>query len=235
MNQDGQLSLLSELGRFAPELTRLYSGADDPAPFSWANPLFNEVDASLYYAMIRHFRPKRILEVGGGYSTSIAGLAATRNGDVILETIEPYPSSLLKSGVPGLTTLIEQRVQDVPVSSFEVLESGDILFIDSTHVCKTGSDVNFLFFRVLPALKPGVVVHMHDIFLRWDMPREWITRLHLFWTEQYLLLAFLQGNRGFEVLIGSHYLGRSHAGKTKEAFPYLNILGGCSFWMRRTR
>src|ERR1019366_6710867 len=176
-------------------------------------------------------------EVGAGYSTWIAGLAAVRNGDTALDAVEPYPPPFLVAGLPGLRRLIQEPVQSVPAGTFTSLEANDILFIDSSHVCKTGSDVTYLILEILPRLKPGVIVHFHDIFLPWNMPRVWVEKNLLFWNEQYLLLAFLQGNRDFEVLLASHYLGRCHPERLKQAFPYLNIdiawPGGSSFWVRR--
>jgi predicted O-methyltransferase YrrM len=226
LRETDQLVLLSKLGSFSEELKSIDA-------FDWENPQLNRTDASLYYAMIRRLGPRKVLEVGAGYSTWIAGQAALRNGHTVLHAIEPYPARFLTAGVPGLAQLIQQPVQEIPVDVFTALDAGDFLFIDSTHVCKIGSDVTYLILDVLPRLQPGVVVHIHDIFLPWNMPKEWVKKLHQFWNEQYLLLAFLQGNRDFEVLLASHYLGVRHPERLKEAFPDLSIPGGGSFWMRR--
>ena len=237
LNDPVQFDILSTLAQFASELEELRKRSDDPDAFDWNNNAFNAVDASLYYGMIRLFKPARIIEVGAGHSTCIAALAAIRNGATALEAIEPYPQPFLVAGRPGLQRLIQQPVQSVPAAAFSVLEANDILFVDSSHVCKVGSDVNYLILQILPRLKPGVIVHFHDIFLPWNMPREWIEKHHLFWNEQYLLLAFLQGNKDFEVILASHYLGQCHPERLKQAFPYLDISrqlpGGGSFWIRR--
>jgi hypothetical protein len=116
---------------------------------------------------------------------------------------------------------------------FERLEAGDILFIDSSHVVKTGSDVNYLFLEVLPRLKPGVVIHVHDIFLPHEFPKAWVMDLHLFWTEQYLLQAFLTHNAEFEVLFANAYMGARHQTEMQRTFPRSQWWGGGSFWLRR--
>jgi len=226
LRETDQLALLSKLGAFREELNRIDT-------FDWENPQFNRTDASMYYAMVRHLEPRKVLEVGAGYSTCMAGQAALRNGHTVLHAIEPYPAPFLTAGVPGLAELTRQPVQEIPVDTFTALEAGDFLFIDSTHVCKIGSDVTYLILEVLPRLQPGVVVHIHDIFLPWNMPKKWVKELHLFWNEQYMLLAFLQGNRDFEVLLASQYLAVRHPERLKEAFPNLSIPRGASFWIRR--
>lgn len=232
LNVVEQLALLAELSRFAPELTgipRKPVSADD---FSWENPAFNETDASLYYAIIRHFRPRRVVEIGGGYSTMIASRACLQNGDTSLEVIEPYPMDVLTRGMPGLTRLISQPVETIPMSEFEALGRNDVVFVDSTHVSKINSDVNYLLLSVLPRLRSGVLVHFHDIFLPWEYARSWVVDKHIFWNEQYLLLAFLLFNERFEVVLANQYLGLVHPASLSKLFPDLQILGGGSFWIR---
>lgn len=156
-----------------------------------------------------------------------------KNGHTELQAIDPYPLEILRQKVPGLNRLIEGPVQRVPVARFGELCQNDILFIDGSHVCRFGSDVNYLVFRVLPALQPGVIIHFHDIFLPWEFPRDWIVDRQLFWNEQYLLLAFLLFNDSFEVLLGTQYLGREMPGELLRVFPFLRVPGGASFWIRR--
>ena len=233
LNVAFQLDLLSKLARFAGELGELYERPSETNSFQWENDAFNSTDASVYYAMIRLFNPSKVIEVGGGYSSCIAALAALRNGDTILDVVEPYPQPFLVAARPGLHRLIQEPVQSLSPEVFTSLDANDILFIDSSHVCKVGSDVTYLILEILPRLKPGVVVHFHDIFLPWNLPRKWTTEHRLFWNEQYLLLAFLQGNRDFEVLIANHYLGRCHAEELMEVFPHISRPRGGSFWIRR--
>jgi hypothetical protein len=225
---EAQLALLRELAPYSHEL--------DDVPFEkstegfyFHNGAFGGTDAHVLYAMIRNLRPSLVIEVGSGWSTLLSDRAITRNGSGRLRCIEPYPEPWLK----GSFELVSARAQDLGVAAFEELKANDILFIDSSHVVKIGSDVNFLFLEVLPRLASGVVVHIHDIFLPWEMPRNWIFDQHLFWNEQYLLQAFLAFNREFEVLLANHLLHRLHEDKLKEAFPRSPWWGGGSFWMRR--
>jgi len=123
------------------------------------------------------------------------------------------------------------------------LQSGDILFIDSSHTVKIGGDVNYLFLEILPRLKPGVIVHVHDIFLPFEYRRDWVMDEFRFWSEQYLLQAFLSFNSEFEVVMANRYLAHKYVDNLKVAFAALADLqtgrpssvrwGGGSFWMRR--
>src|SRR2546426_59246 len=199
LNAQRQLSLLSELGRFAAELEAVPEESHESG-FYWNNPPYCQTDAAVYYSMIRYFQPASIVEVGAGYSTLIAASACLRKGDTVLEAIDPYPPPFLATPVPGLTRLITEPVQKISPDRFQALRENDILFIDSTHVCKIASDVNYLMFSVLPGLKEGVLIHLHDIFLPWEYPRSWVRDYNIFWNEQYLLLAFLMFNDQFEIV-----------------------------------
>jgi hypothetical protein len=141
-----------------------------------------------------------------------------------------------------LRSLIEKKVEDIDLEFFSQLDSGDILFIDSSHTVKIGGDVNYLFLEVLPRLKPGVIVHVHDIFLPFDYRRDWVMDEFRFWSEQYLLQAFLSFNAEFEVLMCNSYLGLYYLEDLKSTFPNspwwadtrIGVpRGGGSFWMRR--
>ena len=159
--------------------------------------------------------------------------AAAKNKNSALICIDPFPRDLLRKGFPGLQSLIEKKIQDIDLEFFSQLGSGDILFIDSSHTVKIGGDVNYLFLEVLPRLKPGVIVHVHDIFLPFDYRRDWVMDEFRFWTEQYLLQAFLTFNSQFEVLLANSYLNHYHQQELKAAFPGLSSWAGGSFWMRR--
>jgi hypothetical protein len=167
--------------------------------------MFGWADASVYRAMLGWVRPGRILEVGSGYSTMIAldeGCPVT--------CIEPYSDRLLSLMRPGdPVTLMRQFAPDVPLSRYEELDPGAILFIDSSHVAKAGSDVCWLLLHVLPRPKPGAVVHQHDIFWPFEYPAAWL-REHRDWTEDYLLNAFLPGNTSWEILWFSSSIWRCH-------------------------
>src|SRR6266487_4714046 len=140
----------------------------------------------------------------------------------------------------GLRSLIEKKVQDIDLEFFSQLGADDILFIDSSHTVKIGGDVNYLFLEVLPRLKPGVIVHLHDILFPFDYRRDWVMGEFRFWTEQYLLQAFLAFNTEFEVLFCNSYLGFYYLDDLKSTFPTWCAdtrsgvpRGGGSFWMRR--
>lgn len=197
------------------------------------NPHFSGTDALALYGMIRHFRPKRIVEVGGGYSSLLSAQALRTNGFGELVCIEPYPQEILQVGFPGLAKLIETKVQDVGLEVFDALGSEDILFIDSSHVVRVGGDVNFLFLEVLPRLRNGVVVHVHDIYLPHPGRRDWVMERRRFWNEQDLLQSFLIGNRQFEVLLANTYVASKYPDQLRAAFPSSPWWGGGSFWMRR--
>ena len=194
---------------------------------------FRGVDALVAYCMIRHFQPELIAEVGSGWSSLVLGQAAAKNKNSALICIDPFPGDLLRKGIPGLRSLIEKNIQDIDLEFFSQLGSGDVLFIDSSHTVKIGGDVNYLFLEVLPRLRPGVIVHVHDIFLPFEYRRDWVLDEFRFWTEQYILQAFLTFNSQFEVLLANSYLNHYHQQELKAAFPGLSSWAGGSFWMRR--
>ncbi len=196
----------------------------EPYAFHFNNGLFESVDAEIAYCMVRHFKPRRIVEIGGGFSTRLLATAVLENckqtGTVCeLTTIEPFPDRLLTKGFPGLSRLITKRVQEVPLNFFTCLNENDILFVDSSHVVGIGGDVCFEILNILPELHKGVVVHFHDIFLPFDYPEQTVLQNLCFWTEQYLLQAFLAFNREFEVIWGSSAMQLFHRGVLASAFP----------------
>lgn len=234
MNEDSQLHLLRNVfAQFRQEYMHFpVVSTGNPYEFHFANPAFDGTDALVLYCMVRHFRPNMIVEVGGGYSTRISALAAARNGNTSLICIEPYPDEVLKN-LPGVSRLLRKQVQEVGVELFQTLGPNDILFIDSTHVARIGGDVPFLYLEVLPRLQPGVIVHMHDIFLPFEYPKAWIMDHHLFWNEQYLLHSFLLFNSAFEVLFSNNFMGLRYSDDMKEVFSNSPWWGGGSFWIRR--
>lgn len=227
-----QRRLLARLGTWAEELGEFPD--NQPASntrFFYNNTAFCRTDAAVYYALIRELKPRRVLEVGAGYSTLLAAEAAARNASTIVDCIEPFPMAALREKIAGFGHLIEQKVQAVPVEEFERLEAGDILFIDSSHVSRVGSDVNYLILRVLPRLGDGVLVHIHDMFLPDEYPETWVRELKLFWNEQYLVYVFLLFNSRFRVLLSTHFLGRAAPEDIVKAFPFCQPPGGGSLWL----
>jgi hypothetical protein len=242
MREGTQLNLLQEFcGKYKPEYEQLQNSAAAGANgFSFANKSFGPVDAEILYCMIRHFNPRTVVEIGSGNSTLVSSMAILKNGQesgatAKLIAIEPYPNAVLEKGFPGLTRLIKAPVQSVPLTEFEALEENDILFIDSSHVLKEGSDVQFEFLQIVPRLKRGTIVHFHDIFLPFPYPRSWVVDELRFWNEQYLLQALLAFNHSFEVLWAGNYLNHRHPQALQQAFPsWTSETAPGSFWIRRT-
>ena len=235
MNDAMQLDLLrNQFPRFRREYEQFPAEqTGEPGRFHCNNDLFGGTDALVTYCMIRHFRPRLIIEVGSGFSSLIAAEAIAKNKNSALICIEPFPQDFLRQGFPGLRSLIEKKVEEIDLEFFSQLSCGDILFIDSSHTVRIGGDVNYLFLEVLPRLKPGVIVHVHDIFFPFDYRRDWVMDELRFWSEQYLLQAFLSFNSEFEVLIANHYLAHYYLEDFKRTFLHSPWWGGGSFWMRR--
>ncbi len=219
----------------------LLAGFDYPAQthegdhrYSLHNSQFSEADARALFALLRHWQPRRLVEVGSGYSTLLAADVNRRflGGALRITAIEPYPRAFLHD-LDGLHALRVERVQDTPASVFAELESGDVLFIDSSHVLKTGSDLVHLLTRVLPTLASGVCIHVHDVFLPDDYPPHWVIDENRSWNEQYALQAILAGNPRYRVLYGTQYALTRLASDATVAFgalagqPYV----GGSFWI----
>jgi Methyltransferase domain len=234
MNEATQLNLLESFSKFREENQQFSTAkTQEHNRFYLGNGLFDGVDALVAYCMIRHFQPRLIIEVGSGFSSLVLGQAVEKNKNSGLICIEPFPREFLREGFPGLQSLIEKKVQGIGLEFFSQLVSGDILFIDSSHTVKIGSDVNYLFLEVLPRLNPGVIVHVHDIFLPFEYRRDWVMNEFRFWTEQYLLQAFLTFNCEFDVLLANYYLSHYHQEQLQAAFPDLPRWIGGSFWIRR--
>jgi hypothetical protein len=235
MNRGMQLEFLRNVfPQFQPEWSQFpVTSNEAKGGFYVGNGRFENLDPLIAYCMVRHFRPSRIIEVGGGYSTLLLALAARRNENTALTCIEPDPIDPLRSEIPGLEALIRTRVENIGLPFFEQLQAGDVLFIDSSHTVRIGGDVNYLFLEVLPHLKPGVIVHVHDIFFPFEYPRKWAMEQRRFWTEQYLLQAFLAFNGEFEVLVGVQYLLAHWSDQVRATFPNSPALKGGSFWMQR--
>jgi hypothetical protein len=213
-----------------------------PHEYYLRNDAFGSVDGEILYCMVREYAPRRLFEIGSGFSTRLSARACQVNAEhsgVTCELVafEPYPNKVLRAGFPGLTRLEPVKAQEIPLSEFTRLEANDILFIDSSHVLKVGSDVQVEILEILPRLKPGVVVHFHDIFLPAEYPKPWIVEHHRFWTEQYALQAFLTFNDRFEVLWGSSFMHLKHPERLREAFSSYRELPSWpgSFWIRRVR
>jgi hypothetical protein len=243
MNEAGQLLLLERLQNLYREEYNLLPRAkpDGPPRFYFGNNSIESVDAEILYSLVRDIRPGRFIEIGSGFSTLLTAEAMARNQREgitgALMAIEPYPPAFLREQLPFPVELLVQPLQSVQLDRFMGLRENDILFIDSSHVCKIGSDVNYEFLEILPRLAPGVIVHVHDIFLPREYPRKWVRDWHRFWNEQFLLQAFLCGNGDFEVLWAGSWMHLRHPEKLTAAFRSYDSSRSwpASFWIRRIK
>jgi predicted O-methyltransferase YrrM len=236
LDEPGQLALLEEL---APLYRDMPFPEQRTAEFRYfyENPAYSYSDAVFLHCMIRHEKPKRIIEVGSGYSSAMMldtnELYCAKS--IQCTFIEPYPEllhSLLRADDRQRVEILPIRVQDVALARFEALEAGDILFIDSTHVARPGGDVNYLYFEVLPRLKPGVLVHVHDVFAAFEYPEVWVHEGRN-WNEVYLLRAFLVFNGAFRVRLFNTFLERFHRDWFERQMPLCLKNEGGSIWLQR--
>lgn len=201
------------------------------------NRMYGAADAAVYRAMLSYLRPAHVMEVGSGYSTAVALDEADANpglSGLEITCIEPFPERLLgiiKESDRNRLAVLRQPVQDVDPAIYERLVPRDVLFVDSTHVVKAGSDVVWLFCHVLPSLAPGVVVHVHDVFWPFEYPAQWL-RQRRDWTEAYLLHAFLAGNVSWEILFFSSWFWRCQPELVPRALARAEP---GSIWLRKVR
>jgi hypothetical protein len=234
-----QVALLHEMLPFFAEFSV------DPSPtnerrYGSQNDAYNYGDAVFLYGMLRYARPRRLIEIGSGHSSCMTLDTNDKwfNGSIECTFIEPYPKllySLLKPGDRERIRIIPERVQDVDLEVFRSLEANDVLFIDSTHVSKVGSDVNRLFFEVLPLLAEGVYIHIHDVFYPFEYPPEWTLRDGRAWNEQYVLRALLQNSNAYEIVLFNTFLTHFHADFFEQHLPGAIRERGGSIWLRKAR
>ncbi len=243
LRETAQIALLRHFhDQYAGEYGDL-DGATGPGgtTFRMLNGYYETVDAETLYCFVRDRKPARVIEIGCGNSTVLIARALARNaaeGHAAEYTaVDPFPRPFLHALLTERDRLLAQPVQEVPLETFATLGPGDILFIDSSHVVKTGSDVCYEFLEILPRLRQGVAVHIHDIFLPDEYPRRWLMDAHYFWNEQYLLQAFLAFNSSFRVLWAGRFMHIQHPALLRTAFPsYAEHAGDsfpASFWIER--
>jgi predicted O-methyltransferase YrrM len=236
LRASSQRQLLEEFAELYTELPFPEQQRSD-IRYWYDNASYSYSDAIFLFCMIRHAKPKRIVEIGSGYS-SCAMLDTNErffSNSISCTFIEPYPKllhSLLRPGDVDSIEVIPRRVQDVEISVFQQLSAGDILFVDSTHVSKTGSDVNRIFFEILPVLASGVYIHFHDIFYPFEYPKAWVYEGRA-WNEAYMLRAFLQYNTSFPVVCFNTFLEHTFPEFFETRMPLcLKNLGG-SIWLQK--
>ena len=237
LNENSQLELLDVFRHWYKE--QPFTAARTPdRRYYFENPNYSYADAIVLYSMMRHLRPRRIIEVGSGHSScAMLDVDELFFGKSIEFTfIEPYPERLLLDVITetdrSRLRIFGKNVQEVELRVFQELEAGDILFIDSSHVSKTGSDVNYLMFNVLPSLKSGVYIHIHDIFHSFEYPLDWALEGRA-WNEAYLLRAFLSHNDAFEIRFFTSYLMHYFQSRFESEFPLMVKNPGGSIWLSR--
>jgi predicted O-methyltransferase YrrM len=235
-NTPEQLNLLSKFN-YNQELLKFPFGKTNEIEFYYENDSYSSCDAEYLYNIIRYFKPGRIIEIGSGYSTLMVRNAITNNKlDNSNYTchhicIEPYEQSWLEEIE---IELIREKVECIEKSFFQQLESGDILFIDSSHIIRPQGDVLFEYLELLPTLKSGVLIQAHDIFTPKDYLNNWIYDDHCLWNEQYLLEAFLSFNTEFKIIGALNYLAHNHRKELEEKCPVFAKQPGKepgAFWM----
>lgn len=212
LNEAGQLALLRELGALYPQMP-FTETAQPGRRFQFNNPAFSYTDAILLFCLLGKLRPARVIEIGSGWSTA-AMLDTFDHWEMPtrLTCIEPYPVVLrhaLRADDFSRIELRVERAQKIELALFEQLQANDVLFIDSTHVLKTGSDVAIILFQILPRLRSGVVVHLHDIFYPFEYPAEWVQD-GLAWNEIYFIRALLASSSRYRVLLFPSFLECFH-------------------------
>lgn len=232
---DAQLALLRELKPFVdshPFDVPVASGGR----YRLGNSYFPGTDAIVLYALLRKFQPRRFIEVGSGWSTAALLDSYDGRGLPEITLIEPYPERLfdvLHDRDASALTLLRTGLQDVPLERFESLEAGDFLFVDSSHVSKLGSDVNYLMFELLPRLPVGAFVHFHDVFYPFEYPLAWVEEGRG-WNETYLVRAFLEFNQSFEIVLWNDLLRVRCRDLLQSEYPAIAAHAGGSLWLRRS-
>jgi hypothetical protein len=202
----------------------------DNPPYSWG-------DGAILNAMLRLYKPRRIVEVGCGWSSActLDTMETQVKNDCEITFVEPYPALL--NSLIGTTTLkahiIPSRVQDAPLPIFESLQAGDVLFIDSTHIMKTGSDVCFELFEILPRLNKGVIVHIHDMFWPFEYPRRWAVDDNRSWNEIYAIRVMLTETKRWKVLFFNDYFAKVASSQIATDFPDFLKNSGGALWLQR--
>lgn len=235
LREDAQVSLVREIAEHYSSLPFVPSrGAGQR--FYYENPMFGYSDAVIYACLLAHRRPKRVVEVGSGFSSALlldmrdTGLC----GNPDCHFIDPNPERLhrlLSTEDRATATIHCARVQDLQLGIFEALEPGDMLFIDSSHVAKIGSDVCHEMFTILPRLAPGVAIHFHDIFYPFEYPEDWFFQLKRSWNEAYLVRALLADSRRYRILLFGDFLHRFHQRLMAQCLPNSVKGTGGSLWI----
>src|SRR5205823_7725468 len=235
MNEAGELAWVPIIRSLAKDLP-FTPNKQNGFLYYFENSAYSYGDGVVLGSMIRHLKPRRILEFGSGFSSCLM-LDINRKyfGDKIhCYFVDPYPGQLreLLDDDSDAAHIIESRAQDIDLDLVRSLDANDILFIDSTHVSKAGSDVNFHFFETLPALRPGVFIHIHDIWYPFEYPESWFFTENRSWNEAYLLRAFLMNNQEYKIEFFNHFVACIHPSIAR-TIPYFTRNCGGAIWLKK--
>jgi predicted O-methyltransferase YrrM len=240
MNKQSQYNLLNEYIQFYKDLP--FPEKQTPERrYYYENNWFCHSDAIFLYSFLRKYAPRRIIEVGSGFSSAVMldTIESYLSERTEITFIEPHPDrliSLLKEDDKQRVRLIDRKIQEVPLNIFSALDSDDLLFIDSSHVLKCGSDLQVLMFEIIPYLKPGVVVHFHDVFFPFEYPADWLINKGRYWNENYIMRAFLSYNSEWSILFFNTYVHQVFGDLIKEKMPLcLKDTGGSLYIQRRPK
>ena len=236
MQEAEQMKLLEAFCAYYREMSFPVEKVDG-LRYHFENPAYSYSDGIMLYCMLRHLKPRRIIEIGSGFSScmTLDTNELFLGGQLHATFIEPYPEllmSLTSAEDKDRIKIIPMRLQDVELSEFEKLEANDILFVDSTHVSRIDSDVNRVFFDILPRIASGVHVHFHDIFFPFEYPQPWIYEGRA-WNEIYMLRTFLQYNSAFRVVLMNTFMEHFHETFFSENMPLCLKNRGGSIWLRK--
>jgi len=225
LRKEEQFALLQQLSIYYKDIPYDFVNAGHTnTRYQVNNDWYKYSDAIMLYSMLRHFKPDRIVEAGSGYSSAIMLDVNERflNSKASITFIDPYPKrllSLLNDEDTKRHQVVKAMVQETDLAIFTKLERNDILFIDSSHISKVGSDLNYILFEILPLVKPGVIIHFHDIFYPFELPEEWVLDKKWFWNENYILRAYLTGNSNYEIINFNTYLHQEYEDWFKKNMP----------------
>lgn len=215
--------------------------AKEPTAYYVDNFAYRPGDAEPCYLMMRSLKPRRVIELGSGMSSKLIASALERNraegSAVRYDVYDLYPEDHIgKKRVEGVDELHKTSVQSLPLETFDALEAGDVLFIDTSHVLRVGSDVEYEYAQILPRLKPGVIVHIHDIFLPLEYPKAWIFEQNWCWNEQYVVQAILANGGGYETLYAAAFMWKRKGAELAERWPHFDPQSclPAALWLRKT-
>ena len=236
LNSDSQYVLLQEFRQFFDEMP--FPEKQNPdLRYHFDQDWFGCTDAIFLYCFLRKFRPRKIIEIGSGYSSAaiLDTLERSSFPPTDVTFIEPYPErlkSILKDRDLENVRIMESKVQDISLDVLTSIGSGDLLFIDSSHVVKCGSDLQYLLFDVIPRLPSGAFVHFHDVFFPFEYPSDWLSDGR-FWNEIYFLRAFLAFNEEWRILFFNSYITEKFGEFVRRNFPICSRDAGGSLYLRR--